>query len=345
MRFDYAAGTSTNMIAAQDGPIPFGPPLMDNHRIFQSSDLDQTRDHISRTYCPHRLSIGNRAGRLGAWLNHKRLSQIGVGTMTYGTEVQISGVEDQDFLLLMLPLRGTADIGLGRCRIQCDPARAVVASTVELDNMLWSADCSQIVVQINSAALDRHVALMTGAGLREPLRFAPEMDVARGAVSWWRYVTMLIAELSDQGGRSAQASIAQLETLLIVKLLETQASNYSEQLRPQASRIAPQHVRRVERFIADNVGRPITLEELVEASGVSARALFDGFRRFRGCSPMAYLRSVRLDRVRQDLLAARDGETVTSIACRWGFYQFGRFAGQYRQAYGELPSETLRAGR
>jgi AraC-like DNA-binding protein len=263
--------------------------------------------------------------------------------MAYGTEVAISGVEDQDFVLLMLPLSGTADIGLNRQAVQCDPGKAVVTSTVELDRMRWSQNCSQLVVQISTAAIDRHMTMLTGRSLRDPVRFTPEMIVTADRPSWWSYVTLLLDELSSSDGRGAQASIAHLETLLIVKLLETQCSNYRDQLQPQSCRIAPQHVRRVEHFIADEVDRPITLEELVEVSGVSARALFDGFRRFRGQSPMAYLRSVRFERVRHDLLNARAGETVTSIACRWGFYQFGRFAGQYRQIFGELPSETLRA--
>lgn len=320
-----------------------GRQLMGNHCIFESGDLDQTREHIARTYCPHNLSIDDRSGRLGAWLKHKRLSQVGVGAMAYGTEVRISGVENQDFILLMLPLRGSAEIGLGRETLRTHPGRAVVASTVELDRMRWSADCSQLVVQIATAAIDRQVSLLTGRGMREPLRFAPEMDVPASQLSWWSYVALLLDELSQAEARGASASVAHLETLLIVKLLETQPSNYSDQLQPQQARIAPQHVRRVEHFIADNAGRPITLEELVDVSGVSARALFDGFRRFRGLSPMAYARSIRLERVRRDLLNAQEGETVTTIACRWGFFQFGRFAGQYRQAYGELPSETLRS--
>lgn len=331
------------MIADLAGQEPAGRQLMGNHRIFDSNDLDQTRDHIARTYCPHHLSIGERTGQLGAWLNHKRLSQVGVGAMSYGTEVRISGVEDQDFILLMLPLRGAADIGLRHQAIDSHAGRAVVASTVELDRMRWSADCSQIVVQIATAAIDRQVALMTGRGVREPLRFAPEMDIAPGRLSWWNYVALLLDELGQAEAFGARASIAHLESLLIIKLLESQPSNYSDQLQPQQTRIAPQHVRRVERFIEEHIDRPIALEELVAVSGVSARALFDGFRRFRELSPMAYARSIRLARVRQDLLHAQEGETVTTIACRWGFFQFGRFAGQYREAFGELPSETLRS--
>ena len=34
-----------------------------------------------------------------------------------------------------------------------------------------------------------------------------------------------------------------------------------------------------------------------------------------------------------------------SIAADFGFWEFGRFSGQYRRLFGELPSETLRRSR
>ncbi len=72
------------------------------------------------------------------------------------------------------------------------------------------------------------------------------------------------------------------------------------------------------------------------------RSLYEGFRRFRGTSPMEFLRTMRLRRVREDLIDAPAGTTVSDVATRWGFYQFGRFAAQYRQLFGETPSATLR---
>lgn len=58
---------------------------------------------------------------------------------------------------------------------------------------------------------------------------------------------------------------------------------------------------------------------------------------------MAYLKQCRLDMARKMLLAgSRDGATVTEIAFSCGFSHLSKFAYDYRQCFGELPSETLR---
>jgi transcriptional regulator GlxA family with amidase domain len=85
--------------------------------------------------------------------------------------------------------------------------------------------------------------------------------------------------------------------------------------------------------------------DLAGITGVSVRSLQEGFRRHLGCTPMAYLQQVRLERARESL---RDADptrvTVASIAHRWGFAHLGRFAAVYRARFGECPSESLRAG-
>jgi AraC-like DNA-binding protein len=57
------------------------------------------------------------------------------------------------------------------------------------------------------------------------------------------------------------------------------------------------------------------------------------------------LRRVRLDHAHQQLCAAGpgDGVTVTEVATRWGFVSLSRFAATYRDAYGVLPSYTVRS--
>jgi len=80
--------------------------------------------------------------------------------------------------------------------------------------------------------------------------------------------------------------------------------------------------------------------------GLSVRALQQGFAKHVEMVPTALLREVRLRHIREILLDSRPDDTsVTTVAASWGFFHVGRFAGQYRAAYGESPSETLRRRR
>ncbi|MFC9362465.1 helix-turn-helix domain-containing protein [Rhodococcus sp. NPDC057014] len=73
------------------------------------------------------------------------------------------------------------------------------------------------------------------------------------------------------------------------------------------------------------------------------RQLQNLFRDHYEMSPSAYVRNVRLERVRSELFTATsDATTVSDAAYRWGFNNLGRFAKAYQQKFGEPPSHTLR---
>ena len=90
-----------------------------------------------------------------------------------------------------------------------------------------------------------------------------------------------------------------------------------------------------EAFIEENFTEPLSLADIAAHAGVSARSLQNGFQNFRGMTPMAFLRSVRLRHVHRELLRADPRVvTVTEIAMRFGFCHMGEFAGLYKRAYG-----------
>jgi transcriptional regulator GlxA family with amidase domain len=105
----------------------------------------------------------------------------------------------------------------------------------------------------------------------------------------------------------------------------------------------PRVIRRVIDAIEDEPDRPFSVADLAAIAGVSVRSLQEGFRRYVGCSPMAYLQSVRLTRA-HDALQREDPAriTVAAVAHRAGFTHLGRFATAYRARFGATPSETLR---
>ncbi|TVS09693.1 MAG: AraC family transcriptional regulator [Planctomycetaceae bacterium] len=87
----------------------------------------------------------------------------------------------------------------------------------------------------------------------------------------------------------------------------------------------------------------LSISELAQTSGVPERTLRTAFQRCFGLSPVELLRILRLHQARRLLLAScPDQTTVTRIAFGLGFWDLGRFAGAYRELFGELPSATLR---
>src|SRR5262249_22147483 len=107
----------------------------------------------------------------------------------------------------------------------------------------------------------------------------------------------------------------------------------------------PHDVKKAIDFIRESPGRPISLRDLVAHCGTPARTLHKHFRNFLGLSPIGFWRQVRLAAARAELLDGADDSSVTDVAARSGFTHFGRFAQQYRRAFGEAPSATLRRNR
>lgn len=94
-------------------------------------------------------------------------------------------------------------------------------------------------------------------------------------------------------------------------------------------------------YVVANLHQRITLSDLEQLSGMSARAMQYAFQsRFR-CSPMQWVKQQRMAKARKRLESAREGDSVTQIALACGFSNLGLFAAEYKRQYGELPSVTL----
>jgi transcriptional regulator GlxA family with amidase domain len=102
-------------------------------------------------------------------------------------------------------------------------------------------------------------------------------------------------------------------------------------------------VTRAVRLLRHYVNEPVTMTELSRQTGVSERTLRAAFHDVLGQSPKQFAIGQRL-RAAREALSTADPEitTVTDVATAYGFFELGRFAGRYRDAFGEAPSQTLR---
>lgn len=101
-------------------------------------------------------------------------------------------------------------------------------------------------------------------------------------------------------------------------------------------------IRRVEAYLEANPDAVPSIPTLCRIAGVSERSLEYAFREHLGVTPIGYLKLRRLMLVRRRLQnPERENARVTEIVAGCGVYELGRFAGEYRRLFAELPSETL----
>jgi AraC-like DNA-binding protein len=101
-------------------------------------------------------------------------------------------------------------------------------------------------------------------------------------------------------------------------------------------------MRRFYRATDEHPEQALYVPELCSAIGVSERTLRVCCEEHLGTSPTRYMLLRRMHLARQALRAGdRTTATVTEIATEFGFWQLGRFAGEYKTLFGELPSDTL----
>ena len=103
-------------------------------------------------------------------------------------------------------------------------------------------------------------------------------------------------------------------------------------------------VRMCEMYMREHLDKTVTLLELSETSGLRLRSLINAFQAVTGFSPMAYFKRERLSGVRQALQRPQRARIrVIDVATAWGFWHMGHFTADYREMFGESPSETLRS--
>jgi transcriptional regulator GlxA family with amidase domain len=116
---------------------------------------------------------------------------------------------------------------------------------------------------------------------------------------------------------------------------------HDRRLGPRRSR--RELVERAEAYLRAQVGARVPFSTLCRVVGVSERALRNAFYQVRGMSPKRSMLAERLQGARRALSDTSTGRTtVTGVATQYGFYELGRFAAAYKEAFGETPSVTLR---
>jgi AraC-like DNA-binding protein len=305
---------------------------------FKSNNFEAMHHRLNTVLKPHRLRRLSDVPVSGI-ICRASLKRISLNLMRIGPAVDVWPGALEQFYLVQIPIHGAVDISHGEDRVRCAGAMAAVLSPGETLRLRWSDNCTQLIVQVPREAIEARLAEL---GSRQTaLRFATAFDLESPAGrEWRRLLDFAVRSMDDDGIFARDPLSAEIEDLLLSALLVSQPHNLTGALRDDRGAV-PYYVLRAERQMRDEMPFALTIADLADNAGVSERALHAGFRRFRATTPMRRLTLMRLAAARRRLQQAEPSLTVSRAAAEVGFLQFGRFAGLYRETFGELPSVTL----
>ncbi|MEP6720151.1 MAG: helix-turn-helix domain-containing protein [Variovorax sp.] len=136
----------------------------------------------------------------------------------------------------------------------------------------------------------------------------------------------------------------ELEQALLNELLQMMSDPTCDMTQRQAGSTHSFIVEKCHRMTLSGTMNVPSVIELCERLQVSRRTVQNSFRTVAETTPLNYLRSVRLNGVRRDLMSTRASEqSIGDAASHWGFFHLSHFAADYQGLFGELPSQTKRA--
>jgi AraC-like DNA-binding protein len=307
--------------------------------MFETSNLEEFK-HFGEAVLGATKVDPEISGDFKAHLRFFQLQDIGI--FSGGGNLRVSlEYPEVDYVRLQIALKGSAATTINGTTTETNEKQSCTTGPGRASQIVCD-DGDGLSLRIGAGALERKLTLLLGAPPKGHLEFVAATNVDQPHVrALHQMIQFCVRQLESTTAELPPLALRELEQAIIVSFLCANRHTFSHLLEHDAESIRPGLVRRAEEFIEANWNKAITIESLVDVTGANARAIFRAFQRSRGYSPMAFAKGIRLNHAKQ-MLSLPDAQTsVAGVAFSCGFANLGHFAKEYREAFGERPSETL----
>jgi AraC-like DNA-binding protein len=202
--------------------------------------------------------------------------------------------------------------------------------------------CSWVAYRVPITTLREYFERLMHRPYFQEQAFAPLHDFRSGsAAALYQTLCYVSEDLASANNSTRDVLTNVYERLLLAKLFMTKPDNVNTLNNMAGRRISPRYLQRAEAFMRENIHNAVTLDNIADAAGCSARALQRMFKEYRDTSPMHVLCEYRLSAAHEAILSG-SARNVTDLAIHLQFSNPGRFSSLYRNAYGMSPSAMMR---
>jgi len=313
-------------------------PYLDRFPLISTRELAAARETTGKFWPKHTSEVLGPED-YSLTMNRVLLGRLAVSYVFCTTSIRVIPSEPSDDYTLYLPFEGGIEIIADGRQLAGSPSRPLLRGHFRTSRF-EASPIRCLMVDIPAAVLATEAdvpppshALIDAPHAERVVRLVKQLATAanrsRSVVALQRF------SARDRRARMPE-SIQRLERSLVDIVVRVASPRAILPKRADACC----DVDALKAWLASQAHRPVRIAELAKRAGVSPRTVERAFLR-TGCTPLEYLRGVRLERARRMLVEPGPTMTVAEAATAAGVAHLGRFATEYRRRFGELPSQTL----
>lgn len=270
--------------------------------------------------------------------------QMAIGTIRYGAQVTIN-IANLRAYSISLPLHGRQQLSMSGASFHSNDRQGLIVSNASSQDLIIHPECQKIQVVIPEKSMQMVLSDLLDQPVDQPIIFDPQMHVDSSALiaAWWKNIEQFM-QLKSQYScfYGLQMLSEDYENFVIKSLLLSQENNFSALLKQRSQQEIPAYIMKLRQFMIEHAHEMLSAEDLLRCSGVSKSKLYAEFQQYYATTPMLFLRNYRLQQIYKILSNRRLNQrySISRLAYDWGFTHLSRFSQEYREAFGETPSET-----
>jgi hypothetical protein len=262
--------------------------------LIRANSIEQALEAFSAIYS-NSMSLETVDGdqAIDIIINNCPLFCVNLNYTAYSEAARLSFLPSNQ-VTLSIPLSGFAKVGVNGKERSLGPQSGHV-NPAEVDfSVAVTRDYAHAVLRLYPDVLQKKLSALVGKEISRPLQFDPIIDYSSVDGRLLRLKVLNLIDTIDSGAAPLPPVLqAEFEQAIAVSLLHASRHQYRRLLEQEVCSNELMAVRQAEDFIAANWQNPITLEDLVEVTGVSVLSLYRSFRKYRSYSPRKFAEQCR----------------------------------------------------
>lgn len=294
---------------------------------------------------PHNLIETNILDTLDFSFQGSQIGRMIIGDLTYGKDIifKTHDHHDMNHFCITRPKTGRPVFKMdGAIFYACHDQASIVSPDNKFELEI-DKNCVQTFISFSKNFVEKILSDVISQPITKPLIFENIMNTQNPKIkAWWD----LIDSIRNFTHNFTNASFfgemrSDFEYIIVKSLLLSQPNNYSD-LIYKNNLDYPDFLKQILEFIQNNIHEKIDISDLEYASGMNKKKLNTIFKKYLKCSSNAYIRHYRLKCIYDEISQSTHKINITEIAYKWGVTHLGRFSIEYKDAFGEKPSQTLK---